>query len=291
MNVLAQYGSGGGGGGGVFSNPNFFRFLIYAIFGVVVLLGAVIRKINERNAKREVEVAKQRRQEQILRTGRAEDGSIARAPAAGPGAPTSVASPDDARRKLPEHAERRRRELAEMMRRAQGGAAPASAQPAPRPAPRQTFEAPPRTVPPVIVSGPIPTPARRIPGPPPRQQRAPAPTAFGPVQQPGERDIRRQREVDANKKAAKEAVVRRKAQEQRRPAPVMSAADVAYQQVISVPTQPAPVAPAPAKPATAAARVAIFGVGTGAGPKGGPAEWRRAIIISELLGAPVGMRE
>lgn len=69
MHFLAQSGSGGGW---------FTSSMIRALVPILVLsfagLGALIKKINENRAKRNAELRRQQREEQVLRTGRP-DGS------------------------------------------------------------------------------------------------------------------------------------------------------------------------------------------------------------------------
>lgn len=120
MHVLAQ---GGGGGGGWF-NPAFIKIGIYVIFGLFVLLGGVFKKISEKNAQRAAEKARERRRDEMLRTGRDESGAfvdVSRVPAealAPAVTPASDSTDEAARERLKALAERRRRELAEMMKRA-----------------------------------------------------------------------------------------------------------------------------------------------------------------------------
>jgi hypothetical protein len=279
MHVLAQ---GGGGGGGLF-NANNIRLVVVVGFVLFSLLGGVIKKIGEKNAKRAAELARERRREEMLRTGRDETGAfvdVTRAsvldapPTASPTPPTS----DDARAKLQQLAERRRRELAEMMKRS--ATAGSGSKPVPTSQPRSAPQAA--------------RPPQPRQSPQPRQQ--PQPRQTFPQQQsrrPSEQDSRRQREQQekADRKAAAGA----------RRGPQVSGGTSATE-------QPAPPTPG-STPMHAAYELPIARTGATqtnvqqatsskvgaaiarAGGVGGASEWRKAIVLSELLRPPVSLRD
>ena len=254
------------GGSIPWNSPGFWKAAAIFIAILFSLLGTVFRKIQEKNAKKAAEVAKLRRQDDILRTGRDESGTFVDLSRPSPAA---IPQPVDPRQKLQELAERRRLELAQMMERAKQ-----SGSPAPRPA----RQAPPRNLLPVV--------GERTPA-----QMPASPTLGG--RGPSERDVRRQREQQANKKAANAAAAaaKRKAQEpMRSPVPEQTpatsrptSADTAY----DLPKDRQPPTVTVSQKATASkvgAALARVAGGTSA------SEWRKAIVLSELLNRPVSLR-
>ncbi len=256
------------GGSIPWGSPGFWKAGAILIAVLFSLLGNVFRKVQEKNAKKAAEVAKLRRQDDILRTGRDESGAFVDL-----SRPLSSAQPKpvDPRQKLQELAERRRVELAQMMERARKAGSPAQ---------RPGRQAPPRNVPPVITER--------------TQPQMPAAPMLG-ARGPTERDVRRQREQQANKKAANAAAAaaKRKSQEPVRQAPPepeqrpdrsSRPADAAY----DLPKDRQPPAVTVSQKATASkvgAALARVGGGTSA------SEWRKAIVLSELLNPPVSMRK
>ena len=254
------------------NSPGFWKAAAILIAVLFSLLGTVMRKVQEKNAKKAAETAKLRRQDDILRTGRDETGAFVDLSRP---VPSQQPAQIDPRQKLQELAERRRIELAQMMERAKKAGAQAQ---------RPGRQAPQRNAPPVIrTSAP--------PGARPMQQMAAAPTLGS--RGPSERDVRRQREQQANKKAANAAAAaaKRKSQEPVRqatpePRPDHSSrpADAAY----DIPKEHQAPAITVSQKATASkvgAALARIGGGTTA------SEWRKAIVLSELLSRPVSMRQ
>jgi hypothetical protein len=273
LETLAQYGSSGGSGGWI--NAGTIKVLFWALFFALAGIATVVRKAKEARAKRDTELRRQMRDEQVLRTGR---------PDAPPALP-NVASPtmrpstaEDARRKLQELAERRRRELAEMMRRAQQGKAatggsmpapptPPQARPLPRPMPQ-------RPAPPTMRPAPIPQAQRNVITPP---------RTFA------EENLRRKQQAETKRRAEREADARRQVVEEQKT--LRDAADRSARETAPASTpnayQSAPVA----KAAATAARQAVVGAALSrVGGSTSAAEWRRAIVLSEILHAPVALR-
>ncbi len=274
MHMLAQ--GRGGGGGGWFTPGNIKVALIVGFF-LFSLLGGVIKKINERNAKKAAEKALERRRDEMLRTGRDESGALVNVSKVSV-MEASLQTPDtsdaDARRKLLELAERRRRELAERDRaEAVKRSAATGAQ---------------RSNPPSAANQSNP-PLGRPMAQPGRQQQPYAPQSF--ASQRNEKEARRQQNQQAGKKAAA-AAAKRTPQETARPS--------AMQQPAPPPPGSTPMHAAYALPSTrtgAASAVAQEATSSKVGAAmlrlGGnsdTAEWRRAMILSELLGRPVGLR-
>jgi hypothetical protein len=276
MHTLAQ------SGGGNWLSPGAIKGLAFLVFILVSLLGQVFKKINEKKAKYAAEQARELRREEQLRTGRDETGAFAgsgdRPQAQVQSQSQESATADDARRKLQELAERRRRELAEAMRRSpQGGNAPA----------RPGAQAPARKVPPMIAGTPTPPSMR-----PPQPRPAPGGSTFAPRQPATEREVRRGREDQSNRKAAQQAAARRKAQEQQPLRPEVapyepiqaSSTPTAYQIAPTGATAPDTSAQRSAASKVSAVMARITGTSNAS-------EWRKAVILGELLQKPISMRE
>jgi hypothetical protein len=270
------------------------------IFLVVVGGGAiswVFKKLNEQAQIKRAQSDRERRIEQELRTGRTDrpTGVLVSADAAqpGPGA-APQAGHADARRRLQELAERRQRQLEELRRRQQasqrGGAGepvvlvgtpPTAPAPPVRPAARPL---PPvvRKPPPVVIMGPgradqtnlprqaAPVTGRNVsrtarPAPPPRTT-APAPAALT-RDQDGKR---------RGKERARKAAAEREKEQHRAAAEARDTRETASQLLV------------PGSPSRSwnVAEVAQF-LKT---PKT-PADWRRAILMREVLSAPITIRE
>jgi hypothetical protein len=299
VQLLAQSGPGNW-----WQNPALIKGLFWAALIGVSVLGTIIKKANEAKQKRNADLARRRREDDALRTGRpvvdnSDTGEFPTiretTPAGAPSQAARQSNAEDARKKLQELAERRRRELAEMMRRAQQGqaGAPASASRPSAPA----MGAPP--------SAPLPRP----------QQPAARPIRTQPIQTPQAKarpiqtqtiqtqaaqrrgagqdvDARRRREADANRQASIGAQARQdatEAEEARREAIGLAArrtAESKTESAYAIPAERAVGAGATGMNVGAAlAKVGAGGKGASA------AEWRKAIVLSELLHRPVGMRE
>ena len=278
--LLAQ---GGGGSGGWFS-PGMIKVGIYLALGLFALLGGVFKKINEKNAQRAAEQARERRRDEMLRTGRDESGAfvdVSRVPAeALPVAVAAATSEDEAKRRLRELAERRRRELAEMMKRAaQGGAAPSQAQAsgnrAGTPNPMRSGQ-PPRV---------------------PQQMNKPEKLQPG-VRRNAEPDRKQQQRQQQQQQQQQQPKGKKGKQQQRTreqeasvsyamPAPPSVPAKAPVHSAYHLPQHRADAAenlPGLSGKEQMSATMLRIGGGTSAG------EWRRAIVLSELMQPPVSMR-
>lgn len=259
--MLAQ---GGGGGGGWF-NPAFIKVGIYVIFGLFVLLGGVFKKINEKNAQRAAEKARERRRDEMLRTGRDESGAfvdVSRVPAEALPAPVAAPSSDnEAKRRLQELAERRRRELAGMMKRAaQAGSVSGGG------ASRAGTTTPPRAVQRMPQSEQLQSGGRRNAEPDRKQQQ----------QKKGKKGKQQQaREPEAPISYAMPAPPAGHTS-----APVHSAYHLPQHRADAAETAPGLTG----KEQISATMLRIGGTTAAA-------EWRRAIVLSELMQPPVSMRE
>lgn len=116
--VLAQ----AGGGGGV---AQYIQVAVWVLLLSLSFLGWLLRVIAQKRAESKVIQERKRREEEMLRTGRGmnEQGvDVQMAPSPAVQSPTStVASADEAKRRLQELAQRRRAELQQMAERAQQG--------------------------------------------------------------------------------------------------------------------------------------------------------------------------
>ncbi len=275
--LLAQ---GGGGSGGWFS-PGMIKIGVYVVFGLFVLLGGVVRKINEKKAQRAAEKAREKRRDEMLRTGRDESGAfvdVSRVPAeALPAAVAAPASEDEAKRRLRELAERRRRELAEMMKRAaQGGAAASQAQ---TPGNRAGTPNPMRSGQPPRVPQQMNKPEQLQPGvrrnaePDRKQQQRQQQQQQQPKGKKGKQQ-QRAREQEASVSYAM-------------PAPAAGPTKAPVHSAYHLPQHRADAAenvPGLSGKEQVDATMLRIGGGTSAG------EWRRAIVLSELMQPPVSMR-
>jgi hypothetical protein len=278
MDLLAQSGSGGSNWLNVIPPRLIITVLVLSFAGIA----AVVKKAKEARAKRDAELRRQQRSDQILRTGRS-DGAPPELPnVASP--TTRPATAEDARKKLQELAERRRRELAEMMRRAQEGKASAPApvanspqsRPLPRPMPQPMRSAPPAA-------------PRPAPRPVPQQQRP----VITPPRTMAEEAARRKQQAEAKRRAEREAAARRQvAEEQKnlREASARQAREVRDAAPAAAAYQVIPTT----RPDASARQIAASGaLGSALARIGGSSsagDWRKAIILSELLHQPVGLR-
>ena len=261
------------GGSIPWNSPGFWKAAAILVAVLFSLLGAVMRKVQEKKVKRDAELATLRRRDDILRTGRDETGAYVNLSRP---LPAEQPEQNDPRQQLRELAERTRVNPVQLLERVK------RVGPGPQ---RLGRQAPIRNAPPVIATSP-PSGGRamaQMPGAPTLGTRGPT-----------ERDVRRQREQQANKKAATAAAAaaKRKSQEpvrqampEQQPRRAGSAPDnIAYDipkdhqaPVITVSQQ--------ATASKVGAALARIGGGTTA------SEWRKAIVLSELLGRPVSLRQ
>lgn len=276
MYMLAQ--SGGGGWGGVF-NPATLKIAFYVIFGLFVLLGGVFKKISEKNAQRAAEKARERRRDEMLRTGRDESGAfvdVSRVPAQALAPAVTAASDatdEAARERLKALAERRRRELAEMMKRAAqaGSVSGGVGGGGPRAGTR--------------------TPARVV------QQMPQAEQLQAGVRRNAEPDRRQQQQQQKGQKQGKKgkgSPQRMREQETSMPY-AMPAAPAGPTGPTSAPVHSAYTLPqdrtsTPLSDAQLTATDKITAAMTRIGGQSGTADWRRAVVLSELMQKPVSMR-
>jgi hypothetical protein len=272
-----------------------------AIILLVLSMSAIswaIRQFREYQAKQGAKAAAQRRREQMLRTGRV-DGAPA-APSmqpAMPPPPTTVH--DDARRKLIELAQRRKAELEEMARRAAagGGASRAGGSAAPPQRPAAPF-------PPAPTRTPQPRPVQRVPQPaqrpaPPRPQQRPnqPPVSASDARRNEDKENRLRREARERREITREKAEREQTDRDKveaRAESIRSNAeytrDTGAPSIASSEITDAPSADQIRDPRRALA-ASLAGLRQGSGTPQATAEaWRRAIIMSEILGPSVAMR-
>jgi hypothetical protein len=260
--LLAQ-GRGSGNNG-----PNYIRLIGFLIIVGFSVLSWVLRKVQEQAAKKKAQEAIERRELELLRTGRPESGVMTArvATTSAPPAPAGPPAQSEVDRRIEEL--RRRRE-AMARRRAEEGS---------------------RTVTQTSASAPPTAPSPR-PAPPPDR-----PTVFVPGGSEGPIFVPRQR-TDASTSARpatpapRPAVARAKRdqrpEEPKRPAKPASRnggrghlADTLERRDASQAARNAETAPAP-PPLVIRSSDAI--------PRS-PAEWRRALIAREVLAPPLGLR-
>lgn len=268
---------------------NYIQIIVIVLAVSASAIGALLKKLAEQRAVRNQKLARERERETMLRTGRVDEQREQReaefsAQTSAPPLPNIVPE-DEARRRLQELAQRRRAELAEMARRAQSGGGAGAPPTAPTP--------------------PIVQPGMRRSAPPPVQTKSehrsspPLPTRPGMLTQQSEQDIRRARAQAGKDKAARDKAARKAAaqadrqrelerrqraererEEERRAADEVP--HLARERSIEQ-TQISGSAPR----GTAAARATALRIGTPTTPE----EWRRAIILMELLNPPLALRE
>ena len=249
---LAQGGNPNPGGGGF--SPQWIRYAIWAIIIGITVLSWLMRFIAQKRQEAQAKAARRRREEEVLRTGRSEDGSPVSTTAhtvltAGP------AGHDEARRRLQEIAQRRRAELEQMARQQQ---------------PRQ---APPAVAPPM--ARPAPAVARPARQPAPSRPAPSVPTTQRPVRQ----DQRRKKQP-APRPVPPPPPPREVAPPQPQPA-VHSAYAIA--------PPPPGISSAPSGPVVArrGPKVSVEAASTPTGRE----NLRRALIFAEVLAPPLSMRD
>ncbi len=260
----------------------YMQLLVVLLVLLFSFLGWVFRKLKERREKAESEALRRRAREEALRTGRLETSTRAGTPAV----PMSQSVPstlqpsieDDAKRRLAELAARRRRELAEMMKQGGGSAGGAGS------GGGSTMSSPPPVVPT------SPAPARTAPPVAPRNSGQRTPTRPPSIEQ----QQRAQRERAAREKAARDAAARERAEQQERQRQAREEAleraerEQAQRDADEVPHLRRGTR-TPAEPA-AVARMSAAAAKAGGGVTAG-ADWRKAIVMAELLNRPLALRE
>lgn len=277
ISLLAQTGQAPQGGG--LPWPAIFKIAIFVLFILFSVLGSVMKKYAEDKKKKEIERKRLRQQDELMRTGRIE------APEKLPGTQLSTSptppimqptmggmSPgDEAKRRLQELAERRRRELAEMARQ-QGASRPASAG-SPQP--------------------PMAPPTRQAQPPQRQQPQQPQRSTVHSRQATPEQQIRQKREAAAREKAARDSALRKKAEEQEaRRERELAARERAEREAQRREADEVPhLGHAAAAPGQAVAS-AVSRLDASPRPTpGSPADWRKAIIMAELLNRPIALRD
>lgn len=246
------------------NNFQYIKLIIILLFVGFSVASFLYRKFKEQQQQQQAKLDALRRREQMLRTGRVEQdesfpqpGSIEPPPQQQPRPETPH---DEARRRLQELAAQRRRELEAMTRRAAGG--PPTQAPSPPPVSRP-FPARPiatRTTPP---RSPV----------PPRQTGNPNNAA---------EQARRQAQKAAKAEEARNRAEReRQARDERARATQALAADSA--------SQPS-AEPSPSSLSSPTGAIRILAAGVPVGSRR-PEDWRRAIVMMELLAPPAGLRD
>jgi hypothetical protein len=252
FHLLAQGRSGNG--------PNYIRLIGFLIIVGFSVLSWVLRKIQEQAAKKKAQEAIERRELELLRTGRAE---VATAPTnvPSPSAASAPPSQSEVDRRIEEL--RRRREAMARRRAEEGGrvmAPPTSAPPvAPRPAPPER----PSVFVPGGAEGPIFVPRQRTDASTIARPATPIPAPTVARTQQEQRAEQPKRGKTASRNAGRGNL-----------AATLQKRDEA-QAVKTAETAP------PLPPAIIRSSDAI--------PRSG-AEWRRALIAREVLAPPLGLR-
>jgi hypothetical protein len=278
------------------------QWVHFAVIILVLAMSAIswaIRQFRAYQAKQEVKTAAQRRREQMLRTGRTDSTPVA--PTMRLETPTapSVSVHDDARRKLMELAAKRQAQLEEMARRAAagGGGSPGSAGPRVGGGGSRGTFTPPRPVPPAPPP-PRPQPTQR-PIPAHRQaQQAPRPGRQAPTPAAVAENRRRQ-EAKARAEAARERSEREQYTREKATVEALAVkSNAEYTKATGSPSiASSEITDASAMDLAADTRrsalaAAIGNLRMGAGSPAATLEtWRRAIILTEILGSPPALRD
>lgn len=175
------------------NTPNYIQIIVFALMISISVISWLVKVVAQKREEAKVRAARKAREEELLRTGRAEDGRPTSQPLAPVAAPIP-ASHDEARRRLQEIAQRRRAELEQMARQGGGSAATGTSH-APQPVPQVVPAAPmSRTLQPRPLgpAGPAFPTARPKPEPQrakaaPRQDQRKKKQPIRPAQQPQQR--------------------------------------------------------------------------------------------------------
>lgn len=259
------------------NNPNYIQLIILLLFVGFSVVSWVIRKLQEQSQVRRIQTERERRELEMLRTGRALE----------PETPPVATGADSDR--LRDLAARRQAQLQELRRRAQertraerGPGGPGRESPVvsiPGSAGPIVVERTRTPRPPVAAPPPRPVPLGRSPAPVRRsgQGAAQPPIASRTARMgPSPADQRRRPAQPPQREPS-----RRRAEPVTRPA---------------APPPPAAEAPSPAAvppPQLVGSHRGSFSTGAVmvAGQKLTPDEWRRAFIVKELLSAPIALRD
>ncbi len=264
-------------------NQQWVHLVIILLVVSMSVLSWLYRQFKAYQSNQAGKVAAQRRREQVLRTGRADEPSVAVPPARG------VSVHDDARKKLMELAARRKAQLEEMARRAAagGGVGSAPRPTAPLPAPVRRAPAAPSPKRPIARPAQQPTPPQPVRGVPSQRQRQ------AELEQARRRQELRARAEATRQRAERERAAREQAQtaagttitttEPNQPAegPGIEASQISDAGVVGQPRS------------TARSQLAatIAGLKMGANtPRAAAEAWRRAIVMTEILGPSIAMR-
>jgi hypothetical protein len=246
-------------------NVPYIKIILAVVVALIYAVMFLLKKAQEQAAIKRAKDDQARRRLDELRTGRVEQESVASTVVVGSqeGNPTPL-SHQEATRRLQELAERRRQQLDELRKRAaaQGQPVPTSLPPATVPAPQQARPAKPQARP-VIARQTGPAPARRgAPRPVPAERPAKIPR---PPNKTNAEKRRASDEVDETERLARRDAQRAMGKD--KPA-----------------TKQAPAAP-------------VAGMKSGMGKillpngKAGAAEWRRIMMLREILATPVALRD
>lgn len=278
-------------------NTQWIRLIVIVALLSISVISWAAKKLAEQRQIKQAREARERLAEQVLRTGRTEDGvavsTVSTSPAAA--APNQVAGHADARRRLQELAERRQRQLEELRRKqGQGGQGQSTVTSESSPVP--TIERAPASR--TTEMGPnaqpmAPAKPRQAPPPPPR--RVPSKTQQSRPQQ-GKQAPSRQ----AQPKRAAKPQTRKEALAANQPArdragrtPEQAALHAIADEAEQTALQPAQLQQLDA--VNASRRQGSDSIKAAlAGARGGGMsanEWRRVIMMREILDKPMSMRE
>lgn len=256
------------------------KVIIFLVLLALSALSWAFKKMAEQKQIKRAREMRERQSEQMLRTGRTEDGIAVPTATAlpTPAAPNPVAGHADARRRLQELAERRQRQLEEL-RKKQGNAGPtvtSAGSPVPtieRPPPSRTTDMRPGSQPT------LPAPSRQAPQP--QQKKA------QPKPQQAKRAVKpqtRQEVRDANQPARDRAGR----------TPEQAARQALADRAESEATHPAQgnssdAAAAAQRKGAESLRGALSGAKRGGGMNA--SDWRRVMMMREILDKPMSDRE
>ena len=265
--MLSTLGQGGGGG---ITMQQVIQIAVFALIFGGSALSWLFRKLAEKSKQRDQTMQQQRQTEETLRTGRFENGRAQAATQAAP-LPTST---DEARRRLQEIATKRR---AQLERAARGEPSPASA-PAPAAPPSRS------PVPPPARARPL-KPAKRDPS---RSEQSRPPTKPQPQAQREampelQRNLPRER-TQAQDNAGRAAERQHQAQRAEAKRQLIEGQEPsARERAVAA----AGLQPVMGQPDPAAAPIAELRGLLGETLSGDGNQWRRAVVMAELLKRPL----
>lgn len=262
------------------------KIIIIVLFLLFSSIAWITRKLQERAAIKRARDEAMRRRLEELRTGRVQEPT----PDASVFVPAGAGSPgpmshQEATRRLQELAERRRLQLEELRRRAAGQRGPVAPPTQSMPAPQQYQPAPPAQS--IGPAQPAPTqpaaPSPTVMRPTPVPKRAAPPRQPTTVRRasPRPQQGRQSRSTPAKAPPKRPVLPKQRAAEQRREAERRAKPELSVAERIAR-SSPPPPAPAPQR-----TRGKLM-IPTG---RAGAAEWRRIIMLRELLSPPKALRE